>query len=93
MRKLDYSLRDLYRSLDQPGDSSLRDAHAELDAAVRVAYGMPAEADPLAFLLDLNLSLAAKEKAGEAITPPGLPLPPEEHASFVTDDCIQPPSI
>ena len=75
MRKLNYSLRDLYRTLDQPGDNPLRDAHARLDAAVRAAYGMPTEADPLGFLLELNLVCAAKEKAGEKITPPGLPLP------------------
>ncbi|MFN2507428.1 MAG: hypothetical protein ABR589_01495 [Chthoniobacterales bacterium] len=93
MRKLNYSLRDLYRTLEQPGDNPLRDAHARLDAAVRAAYGMPDDADPLAFLLELNLACAAKEKAGEKITPPGLPLPAEEQAEFVTDDCIQPPRL
>jgi hypothetical protein len=51
---------------------------------------MAEDADPLAFLLELNLACAAKEKAGEKITPPGLPLSNEEHAKFVTDDCIQP---
>ena len=91
MRKLNYSLRDLYRTLEQPGDNPLRDAHAKLDAAVRVAYGMPDDTDPLAFLLDLNLACAAKEKAGETITPPGLPLPVEEHDDLITGDCIQPP--
>ena len=75
MRKLNYSLRDLYRTLEQPGDNPLRDAHARLDAAVRAAYGMAEDVDPLAFLLELNLACAAKEKAGEKITPPGLPLP------------------
>src|SRR5207244_7592169 len=40
MRKLNYSLRDLYRTLDQPGDNPLREAHARLDAAVCAAYGM-----------------------------------------------------
>jgi SAM-dependent methyltransferase len=89
MRKLNYSLRDLYRTLEQPGDNPLRDAHARLDAAVRAAYGMPADADPLAFLLQLNLDCADKEKAGEKITPPGLPLPLEEHAQFITEDCIK----
>lgn len=65
--------------------------------------------DPLAFLLALNLELAAKEssgarkpaagspkgqrggaeqKAGEPITPPGLPLPAAELAAFITEDCI-----
>jgi SAM-dependent methyltransferase len=91
MRKLKYSLRDLYRTLDQPGDNPLRDAQAPLDAAVRAAYGMSDDVDPLVFLLELNLACAAKEKAGKKITPPGLPLPPEEHAEFITEDCVQPP--
>ena len=49
---------------------------------------MPAKADPLAFLLTLNLTLAAKEKAGEPITPPGLRLPEAERVEFTTEDCI-----
>ena len=51
MRKLNYSLRDLDRTLEQPGDNPLRDAHARLDAAVRAAYGMPDDADPQTKLL------------------------------------------
>lgn len=88
MRKLGYCLRQLYRTLEEPGANPLRDAHARLDTAVRHAYGMPADADVLAFLLDLNLKLATKEKAGESITPPGLPLPESDRAAFVTDDCV-----
>ena len=90
MQKLNCSLRDLYRTLEQPGDNPLRDAHARLDAAVRAAYGIHDDVDPLAFLLELNLACAAKEKAGEKIMPPGLPLSPEEHGQFITEDCIQP---
>lgn len=90
MRKLKYSLRDLYRTLDQPGDNPLRDAHARLDAAVRAAYGMAEDANRLAFLLELNRACAAKEKAGKKITSPGLPLPPAESAAFITEDCIEP---
>jgi hypothetical protein len=93
MRKLNYSLRDLYRTLDQPGDNPLGDAHARVDAAVRAAYGMADDSDPLAFLLELNLACAAKEKAGEKITPPGLPQPAEQHAEFITDDCIRAPRL
>ena len=44
------------------------------------------DADILAFLLELNQACAAKEAAGEKITPPGLPLPVEEHAEFITED-------
>ena len=55
---------------------------------MRAAYGMDAAADPLAFLLALNLALAAQEHAGAKVTPPGLPLSETEPAAFITDDCI-----
>lgn len=83
-----WSLRELYRSLELPGENRLRDAHAALDAAVRAAYGMSAGEDILAFLLKLNLALADKEKNGEAITAPGLPGFVEAPAEFVTADCV-----
>ncbi len=89
MDQLNYSLRALYRTLEEPGANPLREAHTRLDTAVRAAYAMPKAADPLAFLLTLNLTLATKEKAGENITPPGLPLPETERAAFFTDDCVR----
>jgi hypothetical protein len=89
MAKRDWSLRDLYRTLEEPGANPLRDAQAKLDAAVRAAYGMPKSADILAFLLALNQICAGKEAAGEPITPPGLPLPVKEHGKFITSDCIR----
>lgn len=49
---------------------------------------MRKDADILAFRLQLNQTCAAKEATGEKITPPGLPLPVEEHGVFVTEDCI-----
>ena len=87
-KDMDVVLFDLYRTLDDVGTNPLRDAHAQLDAAVRAAYPMPKDADILAFLLALNQSCAAKEAAGETITPPGLPLPEEERGEFVTEDRI-----
>ena len=92
MGQLGYSLRELYRTLEEPGANPLREAHTRLETAVRAAYAMPKTADPLAFLLALNLTLAAKETAGEKITPPGLPRPSAEQAEFLTEDCIRPPS-
>jgi hypothetical protein len=89
MTRMEWSLRDLYRTLEEPGANPLRDAQNRLDAAVRAAYGMAKDADILAFLLDLNLACAAREAAGESITPPGLPLPEAERPAFLTDDCIQ----
>lgn len=84
-----WSLRDLYRTLDEPGDNPLRTAQARLDTAVRTAYGVSPKADPLAALLALNLACVAREKAGEKITPPGIPLPQTELGAFITEDCIR----
>jgi len=83
-----WSLRDLYRTLETPGDNKLRDAHAALDDAVRAAYGMKEKDDILAFLLRLNLELADKESKNKSITPPGLPSFVPKPADFVSEDCV-----
>src|ERR1017187_5629573 len=83
-----WSLRELYKSLETPGENRLRDAHAALDAAVRAAYGMKPAEDILAFLLKLNLELADKESAGKTITPPGLPAFVKEPKTFISADCV-----
>jgi len=54
---------------------------------------MPADTDPLAFLLELNLACAKREKTDKQITPAGLPLPLADRASFITSDCLQPPVL
>lgn len=84
------SLRELYRSMEQPGSHPLKDATAALDKAVRKAYGMTPAADPLKHLLALNLELAQAEADGKQITAPGLPPSIGNRASFVTDDAIRP---
>ena len=83
-----WSLRDLYRTLETPGDNKLRDAHAAFDAAVRAAYGMKEKEDILAILLSLNLELAAKEAKDERITPPGLPPFVPSATEYVSEDCV-----
>ena len=83
-----WSLRELYKSLETPGENRLRDAHTELDAAVRAAYGMRADEDILAFLLKLNLGLAENESAGKPIAPPGLPASVTNPEEFISDDCV-----
>lgn len=94
MSRMKWSLRDLYRTLDDPGDSPLRDAHARLDAAVAAAYAMPAGADTLAFLLALNADFAARERASQPVTPPGLPVSATPDAAaragFTTGDAVKP---
>lgn len=91
--KLKGGLRALYRTLELPGTNPLKDAHAALDAAVLAAYGFTPKADLLAQLLDLNQQVAARLTAGEPVTAPGLPLPPEKRAAYTTQDCIQPPGL
>ena len=83
-----WSLRDLYRTLETPGANRLRDAHAALDSAVCVAYGMKDTEDTLAFLLALNLDLADKEANGVQLTSPGRPVPAGEPVEFMSKDRV-----
>ncbi len=97
LRKLRYeikskhnlSFRDLYRTLELPGASPLKDAHLKLDEAVREAYGMTKTEDFLPFLLDLNQTVAKKEEAGEFVIGPGLPTIIKERRKFITEDCLK----
>lgn len=84
-----WSLRQLYRTLETPGENKLRDAHAALNAAVRAAYGMKADKDILAFLLKLNLGLSAKEAKNEPVASPGVPKYYPDATKLVTEDCIR----
>jgi hypothetical protein len=87
------SLRDLYRSLEQPGKNPLRDLHTALDAAVMAAYGFESSGDILAQLLALNLEVARKIEAGEAVTAPGIPGNYPDPAELVSEGCITPPEL
>ena len=88
LQRHNLTLRELYRALDKPGSSPLKILQAELDSAVRQAYGMPRDSDAAAFLLNLNLELAAKEAEGTAVIGPGLPSTISDPASFITRDCL-----
>ncbi len=83
-----WSLRDLYRSLDMPGQNRLQEIHDTLDVAVREGYGMAPKQEPLAFLLVLNKAVADREAAGQPVTAPGLPPCVTDAKPFTTDDCI-----
>jgi hypothetical protein len=89
MRNNGWPLRELYKSLETPGENRLRAAHAKLDAAVRAAYGMKPDEDILGFLLKLNLELAGKEAKGEIIAPPGLPAFAPNPVDFISQDCVR----
>ena len=91
MTENQWSLRELYRTLDLPGDNPLRKAHAELDATVREAYGMKAKDDPLKFLLELNFEVADRETKSLPVIAPGLPPVVKNPSEFITDDCVRMP--
>jgi hypothetical protein len=67
------SFRELYRSLELPGDHPLKTVHAALDQAVRSAYGMRDADDTLAFLLNLNSQVSQAEHEGGRVQGPGPP--------------------
>lgn len=85
-----WGLKDLYRTIDLPGKNPLKDAHKKLDDAVRDAYGMDKNANPLKFLLDLNFQVAEKESNKQKVQGPGIPKCVKSPKSLITNDCIEP---
>ena len=73
-----------------PGANPLKEAHAELDAAVLEAYGFSPKKDLLAQLLELNLEVAKRIDAGETVVAPGIPPDYPAPKKLITGDCIQP---
>ncbi|WP_425422065.1 DNA methyltransferase [Phaeodactylibacter xiamenensis] len=89
MKSYSYSLREVYRLVEQHGKDPIKDLHIELDEAVRNAYGFEKKKDILQQLLDLNFEVAKKEKNGEKVQAPGLPGCIKDKSEFITDDCIK----
>jgi hypothetical protein len=83
-------LRALYRTLELPGTSPLKDAHASLDAAVLAAYGFSRKAEVLAQLLALNQEVATCFATNAAVTGPGIPAAYPDKNLLITDDCLRP---
>jgi len=87
------TLRDMYRTLEEPGINPLRRLHETLDKVVLSAYGFCADDDILAQLLALNYEAAAKIEAGEDVTAPGVPSNYPNPAELVSTGCIQAPEL
>ena len=90
LTKIKGGLRAVYRTLELPGKSPLKDAHAALDTATLAAYGFAPKQDLLAQLLDLNLAVAKRIEADEPVTPPGVPPAYGEPKALRTSDCVRP---
>ena len=89
MLKNHWGLRELYNTFDLPGKTPLKEAHKNLDEAVRLAYGMKKKEDVLKFLLQLNIELYKKETKGERVIGPGLPPSVKNPTEFISKDCIK----
>ena len=83
-------LRAVYRMLELPGKSPLKDARAALDKVVLDAYGFSPKKDVLQELLALNQKIARRLAAGEPVTPPGVPADCPTREALVSADSVRP---
>ena len=86
-KKHNRSYRELYRTLELPGENPLKVAQATLDEAVRRAYGFSPKAEIRLALFKLNKELYELEKSGVGVRSGGLP----EYVTgktFITGDGI-----
>lgn len=89
LQNRDGGLRELYKTLELPGKHPLREAHEDLDDAIREAYGLKRTSDPLAALLALNSEIHDAEKKGKDVQSPGLPACVKNTSEFVSSDCYR----
>lgn len=89
MNKHNYTLRDIYRILEEPGANPLKEAHHKLDDAVLSAYGFVKRKDVLTQLLELNFEVALKIEKGDEVQSPGLPKCVKNKTEFISEDCVK----
>ncbi|MEM8940169.1 MAG: DNA methyltransferase [Bacteroidota bacterium] len=89
LKEYNLTLRELYRTLEQPGKNPIKDLHTKLDKAVMEAYGFDPSVDILTQLLELNLKVAEREKNDEPVQAPGLPNFYPNPNELITDDCVK----
>jgi len=96
---LDAAVLDAYGFTIRTGSVSARSSAnragsvSDRSRALPHGRGSDPQSDLLRQLLDLNLAVAARIDAGQAVTAPGIPLSYANPPRLVTDDCIQPPPI
>lgn len=89
MKKHHYTLRQLYRIMDDTPENPVSEIQILLDNAVKDAYGMRHDADILQFLLDLNGKVFEKEQNGEKVQGPGLTDKIKDKSKLVSDDGVK----
>ncbi len=88
MKRHQFTLRDIYRILEEPGSNPLKDLHTALDNAVLEAYGFNRKKDVLTQLLELNLKVYSNEQENIDVQAPGLPSFVQNSKEFISEDCI-----
>ncbi len=83
------SLRELYRSFENPGKNKIKEIKQKLDKAVSEAYNFDNQKDMLQQLLDLNLEIAENEKQSIKVQKPGIPDDFTDVESLISDDCVK----
>jgi hypothetical protein len=83
------SLRELYQLTELPGDNLLKTAQSDLDAAVKIAYGISPKTDVLSFLLALNLEIANLESTGNTVQGPGIPAGVKKVELLISSDRVE----
>lgn len=89
MEEHHYTLRQLYRIMDDTPDNPVSGIQTRLDNAVREAYGIAPNADILQYLLNLNARMYEREQNGEFVQGPGLPDKIKDKSVLVSDDCVK----
>lgn len=83
-----YTLRDIYRLVDEPGANPIKDLSKTLDNAVIDAYGFDKRKDILQQLLNLNLAVTTRIEERLFVQGPGLPAFIKKQDSFISNDCV-----
>jgi hypothetical protein len=91
MQEAGLNLRKLYRLAELPGKNSVKTAQDDLDAAVRLAYGMRANENTLPFLLSLNTEIFLQDGNGVPVQAPGPPSSIHNLAQLVSKDRMEAP--
>jgi SAM-dependent methyltransferase len=89
LKEYNLTLRELYRTLEQPGKNPIKNLHTKLDKAVMEAYGFDPTGDILTQLLELNLKVAEREANEEPVQAPGLPNSYPNPNELISDDCVK----
>jgi hypothetical protein len=88
MAKHHYTLRDIYRIMEEPGANPMKELHRKLDDAVFESYGFNKRRDILMQVLEHNFLIASRIENKEFVQGPGLPNCVKDQREFVTEDCI-----